>query len=201
MRTGSLRYWIAFSVCSCLAILTHTTGLIFGVVAWTWALWSSDRRRVLRPLLASSLAVGLACSPFFVAISRALVATHCTLHSPPRSLTGLEVPYTLLSYLTGFSFGPGPRDIQNLGALAALGSHPLESALAGAMLLGVAPGSLADSAHRPGPMGGRAVVLLGALLEGGFAGRGRVASRPTRSRCEGRRCSGLQRPATRVLRP
>lgn len=137
VRTGSLGFWIAFSVCTGLAILTHTTGLIFGVVAWAWALWSSDRRRVLRPLLVASLAAGLACAPFFLAIARALVATHGTFHSAPRALTGLEVPYTLFTYVTGFSFGPGPRDIQNLGALVALRSHPLESATAGAMLLGV----------------------------------------------------------------
>ncbi len=137
VRTASWGYWIAFSVCSGLAFLTHTTGLIFGVVAWTWALWSSDRRRIVRPLMASSLAVGLACAPFFVAIARALAATQGTFHSVPRALTGLEVPYTLFTYVTGFSYGPAPRDIQNLGALAALRSYPIESAMAGAMLVGV----------------------------------------------------------------
>ncbi|MBA3345745.1 MAG: glycosyltransferase family 39 protein [Gemmatimonadales bacterium] len=137
MRTQSLRYWIAFSVCSALAFLTHTTGLIFGVIAWTWALSSPDRPRVVRPLFAASLAVGLACAPFFVPIARALAATHGIYHSAPRSLTGLEVGYTLLTYVTGFSFGPAPRDIQNLGAPAALRDHPLQSAMAGAALLGV----------------------------------------------------------------
>jgi mannosyltransferase len=135
LRTGSLRHWMAFSACSALTILTHTTGLIFGVIAWTWALSSSDRRRVVRPLLASSLAVGLVCAPFFLAIARELAATG-TFHSPPRSLTGWEVPYTLLTYVTGFSFGPAPRDIQNLGALAAVRSHLLQSAIAGAALIG-----------------------------------------------------------------
>ena len=137
VRTESLRHWMAFSVWSALTVLTHTTGLLFGVIAWTWALWSSDRRRVVRPLLASSLAVGLACTPFFLAIAGALVATHGTFHSSPRSLTGLEIPYTLLTFVTGFSFGPAPREIQNLGALGAVRSHPLQSVLAGAVLCGL----------------------------------------------------------------
>ena len=141
-RTHSWRDWIAFWLCSTLAILTHTTGVIFVAVAWTWGFWSADRNRLWRPLLAASLAIGIACIPFFFSIARALEETHGVFHSPPRALTGFEVGYSLLTYVTGYSFGPSPRDIQNLGALAALRSHLLESAFALAVLLGLSVMSL-----------------------------------------------------------
>jgi 4-amino-4-deoxy-L-arabinose transferase-like glycosyltransferase len=136
MRSGSPAHWVAFAACGALTFLTHTTGVMFGAIGWAWALLSSDWRRIVRPLVASSLAIGLACAPFVLSIAGALVATHGTFHSPPRPLTGLEVPYSLLTYVTGFSFGPAPREIQNWGAVAALRSHPLQSAIAGAALLG-----------------------------------------------------------------
>ena len=55
-------------------------------------------------------------------------------HSPARPLTGLEMPYTLLTYLVGYSFGPSTREIQNLGPAAALRAHPLECILASATM-------------------------------------------------------------------
>jgi len=135
MRTGSVGSWIAFSASMGAAFLTHTIGLMFAVIAGVWALQSPAGRRVLWPLLASSLAVFLSGLPFIIAISRALQATHGTFHSPPRPLTGLEVGYTLFTYVGGYSFGPSPREIQDLGALAALRSNPLESGLACAALV------------------------------------------------------------------
>ena len=137
VESTSLWSWIAFWVCATLAIVTHTTGIVFVAVAWTWGLWSANRNRLLRPLLGSSLAIGLTCAPFFFAIARALKETQGTFHSPPRPITGLEIGYTLLTYITGYSFGPAPRDIQNLGGWAALQGHPLESILAGIILLGL----------------------------------------------------------------
>jgi 4-amino-4-deoxy-L-arabinose transferase-like glycosyltransferase len=162
VRTESLPYWILFSVSCALAFLTHTTGIMFGLIGWTWVLWSRDRRHLLRPLLASSLAVGLVCAPFVVAIARELVATQGTFHSPPRALTGLEVAYSLLTYVGGYSFGPAPREIQNFGALAALRSHPLESAVAGAALIGALIGSWLNRRATMVPF----VVLLGIPLVG-----------------------------------
>ena len=135
VRGSSVGYWIIFAVCSALAFLTHTTGVMFGLIAWIWVLWLPDRQHFLRPLVAASLAAGLICAPFVVAIARALSATHGTFHSLPRALTGLEVPYNLLTYVFGYSFGPAPREIQDFGALAALRSHPIQSAIAGGVLV------------------------------------------------------------------
>jgi 4-amino-4-deoxy-L-arabinose transferase-like glycosyltransferase len=135
MRTGSVGSWVAFSTSMAAAFLTHTIGLMFALIAGVWVLQSSAGRRIVWPLLASSLAVFLSGLPFIIAISRALQATHGTFHSPPRPLTGLEVGYTLFTYVGGYSFGPSPREIQDLGAFAALRSNPLESGLACAGLV------------------------------------------------------------------
>jgi mannosyltransferase len=129
VRTNSLRYWIIFTVCSALAFLTHTTGVMFALIAWIWVLWSPDRRQLVSPLVVASLAAGLLCTPFAVAIVRALASTRGTFHSPPRSLSGLEIPYNLLTYIGGYSFGPAPREIQNLGGLPALRGHPFQGAV------------------------------------------------------------------------
>jgi hypothetical protein len=58
-------------------------------------------------------------------------------HSPPRPLTGLEIPYTLLTYVVGYSFGPSTREIQNSGPVAALLFHPFESALGAVSVAGL----------------------------------------------------------------
>ena len=137
VESASLWNWIAFWVCATLAILVHTTGIVFPVIAWTWGLWSPNRERLLRPLLGSSLAIGLTCAPFFFGIAHALREARGAFHSPPRPITGLEIGYTLLTYVGGYSFGPAPRDIQKFGAWTALWAHSLESLLAGTVLLGL----------------------------------------------------------------
>ncbi len=137
VESASWWNWIAFWLCATLAILIHTTGIVFPLVAWAWGLWSANRKRLLRPILASSLAIGLTCAPFFVAIAHALRESRGNFHSPPRPITGLEIGYTLVTYVTGYSFGPAPRDIQNIGPWAALRNHPLESLIAGTILLGL----------------------------------------------------------------
>jgi hypothetical protein len=136
-KTGSVWYWIAFSAFSALAFLTHTTGVMFGLIAWIWVFWSADRQRHVRPLLTSSIMAGAVSAPFIIAIALALLATHGTFHSPPRALTGLEIPYNLLTYVGGYSFGPSPREIQNTGASTALRAHVFESAVAGSLMLAV----------------------------------------------------------------
>ena len=164
VHTKSGRDWGGFWLCSTLAILTHTTGVIFVAIAWAWGFWAAERQRVLRPLLTLSLAIGVTCAPFFLRIARVLEETGGTFHSPPRAITGLEVGYSLLSYVTGYSFGPAPREIQNFGGLAALRAHPLESTVAVAALLGLLAVSVAKRRATMRPFTALLGISLGTIF-------------------------------------
>jgi uncharacterized membrane protein len=135
VRSARSRDWLAFAAASALAFLTHTTALILVpvVAAWTW--WSPDRSRAVRQLLGWTIVTAAVCAPFALAIASALRASQGQFHSPPRALTGLEAGYSLLTYVTGFSFGPAPREIQNEGAMAAARSH-MEQTILAALTLG-----------------------------------------------------------------
>jgi hypothetical protein len=135
-RRGALRDWAGFVCCTAGTVLTHTIGPLFLLVAWGWALLSSRRAALLRPLVLSSIAVGLIAAPFALVIAGAVAHATGT-HSPARPLTGLEIPYTLLTYIVGYSFGPSTREIQNLGPVAALRLHSLESGLSAVVMVGL----------------------------------------------------------------
>jgi hypothetical protein len=157
-RTGSWLDWMGFALFGALSFLTHTTGVLFGAIAWSWALLSPDRRRLLRPLLVSSTLAGLACAAFVASVAAALVEANGTFHSPPRALTGMEVPYSLFTYVAGFSLGPAPREIQNWGATAAIRAHPIQTAVVALVLVCVL--LVARHWRRPG-MAYALVLFLG----------------------------------------
>jgi mannosyltransferase len=128
-RTKAVGHWAAFVGCMTAVVLTHTIGPVVWMVALGWALLWPRRAGVLRPLFIATTTVALISAPFALTIMHAVTQANGNTHSPPRALTGLELPYTLLTYVGGYSFGPSMRDIQNLGALVAVRNHPLESAL------------------------------------------------------------------------
>jgi 4-amino-4-deoxy-L-arabinose transferase-like glycosyltransferase len=134
-QTNSARYWILFTLSSALAFLTHTTAVLLAAIAWGWMLSAPGKRHLIRPLLASSVAAVLLCTPSILAIAGAFAETQGTFHTAPRAITGLELPYTLFTYVGGYSFGPSPREIQDLGALGALRNNLFQSAIAGVGLL------------------------------------------------------------------
>jgi hypothetical protein len=78
----------------------------------------------------------LATAPFGYQLALAVLHAEGT-GSTPRVLTGLEIPYTMFTYLAGYSFGPSVRDIQNEGPAAAVLAHPGQSALGAVALLTV----------------------------------------------------------------
>jgi mannosyltransferase len=130
-RSKTVGHWVAFVGCMSGVVLTHTIGPVFLAVALGWALLWPGRVAVLRPLFIASATVALIAAPFALTIVHAVAQANGNTHSPPRPLTGLELPYTLLTYVGGYSFGPSMREIQNLGALQAVRHHPWESALGG----------------------------------------------------------------------
>ena len=134
LRTGSSLAWAGFAGLASLAILTHVIGLVFPFIGWVWALRRRRDPSVVRPLLAATVAILLVTAPFGYQLTQAVSQAQGT-GSPPRHLTGLEIPYTLFTYLLGYSFGPSVRDIQDSGPLAAVLAHPGQSALGAVALL------------------------------------------------------------------
>jgi 4-amino-4-deoxy-L-arabinose transferase-like glycosyltransferase len=134
LRTGTALAWAGFAVLASLTILTHVVGLVFPLVGWIWALRSRRDAMVIRPLLAASTVILLATAPFAYQLAQAVLQAQGT-GSPPRRLTGLEIPYTLFTYLAGYSFGPLVREIQDNGPLAAVLADPVQGALGAVALL------------------------------------------------------------------
>ena len=129
LRGGSRAAWLGFTGFSVLSVCSHLVGCVLLPVAWGCVLLDPRRRQLLRPLLGSTVAVVACTAPLFLSIALATARIPGT-GSPPRAVTGLEVPYTLLTYVAGYSFGPSVRDVQNSGPTVALAAHPVESALA-----------------------------------------------------------------------
>jgi hypothetical protein len=128
LRTGAALAWVGFAVLASLAILTHVVGLVFPLIGWLWAIRARRAASVLRPLFAATIVIVLAIAPFGYRLAQAVVEAQGT-GSPPRPLTGLEIPYTMFTYVGGYSFGPSVREIQDEGASAAVLGHPNQSAL------------------------------------------------------------------------
>ena len=128
LETQSALAWVGFGLLASLAILTHLAGAVFVLLAWLWWILTRPRRPLPRGLLVSSAGILLAIAPFVYQLAQAVSHAQGT-GSPPRALSGLEIPYTLFTYVAGYSFGPSVRDIQERGPWAALLAHPVESAL------------------------------------------------------------------------
>ena len=121
LRTGTPLAWAGYVGLASLGILTHVVGVVFPLVAWTWAILSRREASVLRRLFAATAGIILLTAPFAYSLAEAVLHAQGT-GSPPRPLSGVEIPYTLFTYVGGYSFGPSVRELQNHGA-AALRDH------------------------------------------------------------------------------
>jgi 4-amino-4-deoxy-L-arabinose transferase-like glycosyltransferase len=134
LRTDAVLPWIGFAGLAALAVLTHVVALVFPLVGWMWAIRARRGGSVLRPLFAATLAIVLVTAPFAYRLAHAVSHAQGT-GSPPRQLTGLEIPYTMFTYVLGYSFGPSVREIQDEGASASLLHHPAQSSLGAVAVL------------------------------------------------------------------
>jgi 4-amino-4-deoxy-L-arabinose transferase-like glycosyltransferase len=146
MRTGATSQWGGFAVCTTLGMLTHVVGILVPAVAWAWIILRRGPVSLIRPLLIGSLAVVVLTAPVYVALGRSAVTATST-GSPPRPLTGLEIPYSAFTYVGGYSFGPSVREIQDSGWKSAVRRHHLQTAGASVLLLV----ALILPLWRPGP--------------------------------------------------
>jgi mannosyltransferase len=135
-RTGAAFDWCAYAVLTSLAILTHLAGIVFPIAGTLWVMIGDRRGTTLKALAASFGAVVVLVLPFVIALVGS-TGTQGT-GSPPRPITGLEIPYTLLTFVGGYSLGPSVREIQDLGWREAVAAQPTQAALAAIVLLTVA---------------------------------------------------------------
>ena len=133
LRQGGSGWWVGFSVLSALAILTHVTGVVYPVIGSLWALQARGARVLARLTLAAAGVLALTL-PFWVTLVSAVRHAKGT-GSPQRPFTGWELPYSVFTFVAGYSFGPPVREIQDFGARVALAHHPGQSALVCAILL------------------------------------------------------------------
>lgn len=125
--------WTLFVVFSSLAMLTHAVAVVVPIIAFVWVLLRDDRARTLRPTLLALGANLVLIAPPYLMLARSIANATGT-GSPERPLTGLELPYTALTYLGGYSFGPSVREIQDAGWQAAAAHHTVQLSLAGLLL-------------------------------------------------------------------
>jgi hypothetical protein len=110
-------WWAVYSISALGAIALHKTAIIFPVTCALWHVWEVWRQKGRwRKLGAHVVTLGIACGALFL---RA--------YTPPpvngRSRSILELGYTFMTFVGGYSFGPSITDIQSYGALGAVSRH------------------------------------------------------------------------------
>jgi hypothetical protein len=144
----------AYIFCAAFAVLLHKTGMTFPLACAAWHMidcWRRGRSKATQPEPPLSSREGAPPrkpqyfrelrfhAPVFVvlAIMLLLKAYPPTKeHGRPSSI--LELAYTAMTFIGGYSFGPSPTEIQNYGPMAALRHHPVQVAVVLLVLLGTA---------------------------------------------------------------
>lgn len=150
IRTGARGAWVAAWGFLVLAFLTHSFGVTLLAVLWAWAVFSPLRERAVRSMALLTVAYSIAIAPFALPLVFRSEVPH-----PPARSSLLEVPYAVYTYVAGYSFGASTREIQNLGAVAAIRESLGETVVA-TMILFIVGGLIV---HRP-----RRSTLQGLLL-------------------------------------
>jgi len=118
-----LVWWVLYNLAALMALAIHRTGIIFPTACGLWHFWNITKRGENWKTL-------LGHAPIIVATAVAL-----TLKSYPptegygRSANGLEIAYTFLTFLGGYSFGPSVTDIQSYGPFAAISKNAFETGI------------------------------------------------------------------------
>lgn len=125
-------WWALYALCAFTTIAMHKTGLIFAAACGLWHAWDVYRRQLRFQSLLAHLPVAAA----------AVIVLLLKSYPPPegygRSASGLEIGYTFLTFLGGYSFGPSVTDIQSYGPLGAISRHAVETGILLAVLLALA---------------------------------------------------------------
>lgn len=121
-------WWVVYFLSALGTVALHKTGLIFPVACTLWHGGELLReKRGLRELTAPA-------APLAVALWVLLLKSHPPPPEYGRSSSLLEIPYTFMTFVGGYSFGPSLTDIQSHGALGAVLRNPVQVGVLGAVL-------------------------------------------------------------------
>jgi hypothetical protein len=161
---GKAGWWVGYALAAVLALLLHKTGFTFFVVALWWhGLAVLGKRQTWTSLWPHALVIA------------ALIGILCMKSHPPSKELGrpssiLELGYTAMTYLGGYSFGPSLTDIQSFGPMQAVSRHAVQVAIlvgvvVAVLLLGLARGrSLLQSRELALIVFGVGLVAVSALV-------------------------------------
>jgi hypothetical protein len=128
----SVGWKMGYICCAILAMVMHKTGMTFFFACVAWHAWDVSRKRSLAVTLWPHALVLLA------AIGVAVAKSYPPTPELRRSGSILEIAYTGLTYIGGYSFGPSITEIQNFGPLQAVHRHLPQVVIAAVLLLAVA---------------------------------------------------------------
>ena len=122
-------WWVAYGLSALAAVALHKTALVFPVVCTLWHGWEVLRKKGRILELAAPV----------VTLALALCVLLLKSHPPPpelgRSSSILEIAYTFMTFVGGYSFGPSLTDLQSYGAWGAVSRHPVQVGILGVVLL------------------------------------------------------------------
>jgi 4-amino-4-deoxy-L-arabinose transferase-like glycosyltransferase len=122
-------WWALYAGSAIMAIAVHRTGILFPAGCGLRHVWSVATRRDNWKSLLGHV-------PVIIATLAALaVKSYPPPESYSRSASGLEIGYTFLTFVGGYSFGPSVTDIQSHGPLAAISNHAVQTGILGVILL------------------------------------------------------------------
>ena len=153
-------WWIAYFLAAVFGTALHKTGVIFPAICSLWHAWSLLRQPKRWPILMIHAAI------LFLAVTVLSPKPPNIGPESQRPMTGLELPYTMLTYVGGYSFGPSLSEIQLLGPKAAVSRNKVEISIMLGVLLLLAIAIASNLDLLPSSRGAALCVLNLAIVTG-----------------------------------